>query len=49
MLKPVAVAAASPFLLVAVERVQPKRTRCNLTRHHAVGLDRLAVTVRVAR
>ena len=50
MLKTVAVAALLRRSRSRVERVQrPERTRRHLTGHHAVGLDRLAVTVGPAR
>ena len=49
MLKTVAVAAFVRRSRSRVERVQPQRAGGHLTRHHAVGLDRLAVTLRIAR
>ena len=49
MLKTVAAAAFFAVPVVALSACSPNEPVANLTRHHAVGLDRLAVTFRVAR
>ncbi len=48
MLKTVAAVAFFAVPVVALSACSAQRTGRHLTRHHAVGLDRLAVTFRIA-